>query len=185
MCVKGAIHIIIYIIITVTIIVIIIIIIIIIIRSLWRQDSDVCVVLCATTVLLSTRLGIESDSVLTSWLNSGSAQVNRTLSWHRGWIRVSDSVLTSWLNSGSAQVNRTLSWHRGWIRVLPRWDGLFHYLQTTSSFVVEFGFCPSASDSVLTSWLNSGSAQVGQVVSLPANDIIICLQIMSCSVDHA
>ena len=39
-----------------------------------------------------------------------------------------------------------------------------HYLQTTLSFVVKFGFGPGSSDSVLTSWWNSGSAEVRRVV---------------------
>ena len=55
--------------------IIIIIMIVIIIRSHVAQAEDavVFVVLCAVSVLLSTSLGIESDSVLTSWLNSGFA----------------------------------------------------------------------------------------------------------------
>ena len=62
--------------------IIIIIVIVIIIRSHVAQaeDSVVFVVLCAVSVLLSTSLGIESDTVLTSWLNSGSAQVRRVVS---------------------------------------------------------------------------------------------------------
>ena len=59
-----------------------------IIRSHWLQDSCVFVVFCVNSVLLSTGSSFESDFVQTWCLDSGSAEVGRTQSWHRDWIRV-------------------------------------------------------------------------------------------------